>query len=79
MILIAPGTILAMTPESDLLGGPTKENARTPLSPDGSNGPYKDPKNHAPINHQDDYVESLYMDQMVVKMYAIFYVTNDPM
>ena len=47
MILIAPGTILAMTPKSDLLGGPTKENARTPLSPDGSNGPYKDPKNHA--------------------------------
>ena len=49
MILIAPGTILAMTPKLDLLGGPTKENARTLLSPDGSNGPYKDPKNHAHV------------------------------
>ena len=42
MILVVPGTILAMTPNPDLLSGPTKENARTSLSFDGSNGPTKD-------------------------------------
>ena len=47
MILIAPGTILAMTPKSDLLSGPTKENARTLIPLVRSNGPTKDTKNHA--------------------------------
>ena len=48
MILVVPGTILAMTPKPDLLSGPTKENARTSLSLDGSNGPIKDPPINAP-------------------------------
>ena len=41
-----------MTPKSDLLSGPTQENARTLLSPSRSNGPIKDTKNHAPIPWQ---------------------------
>ena len=82
MILVAPGTILAMTPKSDLLGGPTKENARTLLSPSGSNGPIIDSKNHARtfircfcFKISDVNICLLFSNQVIfIKVALIFYI-----